>query len=893
MALLLLRKQQEAMRFFWSGEEKTNGDDGMMEEASPFADAGLFYDNLNKEIGDLRSKVDQQLRDMVDSSQRDITVLETKLQDIRSTTGSAPTRTNEEGGLLRKAYGSFPKSPVCTSADSNVTEPIGNLSRLQTQVDNRSDILSPSEEARLIGVVKFGAVPEGREDAETDESKTSEVNDDRILQTRIVPEHHRAEPNSFALKKPTSVWMRAPSRDGLVTIETQEPREKVHQGMESATDAIVKARKSKSSPSRGEFFADQDGDADNEGSARRILHKALGLPGAYKACPSSREENGKHKALFDMLSEVDSTGSGLRSPVTSELHALENLEHVDGVEESSDTGILEKQEDRIEVQRDLAFSNSFPTAFLDATTDQTKSEDLSDGILLEGPPSRDPPIEKKKVRGNPFYAKLSQSYEDTNDPIERTRTNTSEDIPIVQYKPVPESTKHELDADVSQTPKTSLLSRITKAWGGDVSKTASTPKQAVAQQRRTSSSHDPRTLAQVRAALDALGHDSPDDSRNMMDINNSIDNSTNMIEINDSRDDFKNLTEITESLEDSKGMVEINDSLDDDYNTEVSSALVEWNAPKTPPAVQPVKFDRSRPRQRQPSPERLMRTRTITVDAPQVSERRRFFRPSPERKTRSDKKEKSKKKKLSVEAEKPSEFSTAIVPHIGSDIVASPKAAYTSTELVPVPKQKSHNGEMVVVKQVEDKLIKDPYGDQGRYSGIMVQEMPHGKGTMHYSDGRTYSGAWKHGRWHGQGRAIFVNGDMYVGQYERDRRHGSGRYEWADGRIYDGDFIRNQRHGHGNYSWPDGANYLGDFVDGQRHGEGTYAFADGSVYQGEWQNGKYDGVGECVWATGRKYHGEWRAGQAQGYGVESRADGTIRHQGEWKKDRPVRHRQDP
>lgn len=347
-------------------------------------------------------------------------------------------------------------------------------------------------------------------------------------------------------------------------------------------------------------------------------------------------------------------------------------------------------------------------------------------------------------------------------------------------------------------------------------------------------------------------------------------------------------------------------SNDDDYNTEISSALVQWSPPKEPPKVtNKVQKKFKKTTRRQPSPEKLMRTRTITVEnASQATNEmeKRFFPPSHEQVGTSDKRKKDKRKKkvksLAAQAEQPPSFSTSIVPHVGGEVVATPRPKHedlpvsTATDLVAIQKT-NQSGQMVILSEVQGRLIKDPYGDEGRYTGIMLDGLPHGEGTMHYSDGRSYNGEWRHGRWHGQGRALFVNGDIYVGRYERDRRHGKGRYEWSDGRVYDGEFVRNQRHGHGTYTWPDGASYVGEFVDGQRHGEGCYRFADGSVYRGEWQNGKYDGVGECTWASGRKYHGEWLAGQAQGFGVEFRPDGTIRHEGEWKKDRPVRRRKDP
>jgi len=211
-----------------------------------------------------------------------------------------------------------------------------------------------------------------------------------------------------------------------------------------------------------------------------------------------------------------------------------------------------------------------------------------------------------------------------------------------------------------------------------------------------------------------------------------------------------------------------------------------------------------------------------------------------------------------------------------------------SKDLLTLIEEEVAGDGVVKVEKVANQPLVDPYGDGGRYTGLLVKGKPYGHGSMHYDDGRSYTGEWKNGRWNGKGRTLFVNGDFYVGEYCKDQRHGFGRYEWSDGRVYDGQFKRDRRQGKGTYSWPDGAIYTGDFKDGHRHGQGCYKFKDGSVYTGEFYEGKYHGVGECVWADGRCYRGEWRAGHAHGYGVEMRPDGKIRHDGEWRNDRPIR-----
>jgi hypothetical protein len=195
---------------------------------------------------------------------------------------------------------------------------------------------------------------------------------------------------------------------------------------------------------------------------------------------------------------------------------------------------------------------------------------------------------------------------------------------------------------------------------------------------------------------------------------------------------------------------------------------------------------------------------------------------------------------------------------------------------------------IVRLEQVVDKSIRDPYGDIGVYTGILVGGKPCGQGAMMYKDGRKYVGEWENGRWDGRGRTTYSNGDIFFGQYRMDKRHGLGRYEWLDGRVYDGEFANDQREGKGTFSFPDGSVYSGGFRTGQRHGQGCYKFTDSAIYNGEFQNGKYHGTGECIWADGRCYLGEWVEGRANGYGVEIRADGSIRHDGEWRDDRPVR-----
>lgn len=218
------------------------------------------------------------------------------------------------------------------------------------------------------------------------------------------------------------------------------------------------------------------------------------------------------------------------------------------------------------------------------------------------------------------------------------------------------------------------------------------------------------------------------------------------------------------------------------------------------------------------------------------------------------------------------------------------------------------DGEVNVVDVKAAIPLVDPYGDRGDYQGEVLlsrkslnhrssddvsrkeDDIPHGLGTMNYADGRTYKGRWKNGQWHGNGKATYPNGDTYEGMYHQDQRHtgsSQGIYKWSDGRIFQGDFKNDQRNGHGVYKWPDGSNYEGGFQEGQRHGEGTYTLHDENVYTGEWRRGSRQGTGEYHWVDGRIYKGEWVDGKAHGYGVEIRADGSVRHDGQWGNDQPI------
>ena len=65
---------------------------------------------------------------------------------------------------------------------------------------------------------------------------------------------------------------------------------------------------------------------------------------------------------------------------------------------------------------------------------------------------------------------------------------------------------------------------------------------------------------------------------------------------------------------------------------------------------------------------------------------------------------------------------------------------------------------------------------------------------------------------------------------------------------------------------------------------------DESIYEGEFKEGEFFGQGKMTWNDGGWYEGEWLNGDMHGRGREVRADGSLRHEGEWLKGQPIRNK---
>jgi hypothetical protein len=192
--------------------------------------------------------------------------------------------------------------------------------------------------------------------------------------------------------------------------------------------------------------------------------------------------------------------------------------------------------------------------------------------------------------------------------------------------------------------------------------------------------------------------------------------------------------------------------------------------------------------------------------------------------------------------------------------------------------------------EVKSLEVTDPYGEKGTYSGSISKStgMPHGHGRLEYDEaGRWYEGDWKHGRWTGYGVLANGDGDFYEGGLKNDQKHGQGIMHFADGRTFEGRYFHGQMV-QGKMTYQDGSTYEGTWVEGMRHGYGRCIFADESMYEGEFKEGEFSGRGKMTWNDGGWYDGQWLNGEMHGRGLEKRADGTLRHDGEWVRGQPFR-----
>jgi hypothetical protein len=234
--------------------------------------------------------------------------------------------------------------------------------------------------------------------------------------------------------------------------------------------------------------------------------------------------------------------------------------------------------------------------------------------------------------------------------------------------------------------------------------------------------------------------------------------------------------------------------------------------------------------------------------------------------------------------------STQSFGHQSMGTFAHSKRSSLCASIVSEGESNSETSATLLSFEVKALEVTDPYGEKGNYTGSISKAsgMPHGHGRLEYDEaGRWYDGDWKHGRWTGVGILANGDGDFYKGGLKNDLKHGQGAMKFSDGRTFEGRYLKGQIV-QGKMTYQDGSTYDGTWFEGMRHGTGRCAFADLSIYEGEFVEGEFHGMGRMSWHDGGWYEGNWKNGEMHGHGREVRSDGSIRHDGEWKKGQPIR-----
>ena len=165
--------------------------------------------------------------------------------------------------------------------------------------------------------------------------------------------------------------------------------------------------------------------------------------------------------------------------------------------------------------------------------------------------------------------------------------------------------------------------------------------------------------------------------------------------------------------------------------------------------------------------------------------------------------------------------------------------------------------------------------DNGVYSGMVMDGLPHGTGTFLFDDGTSYTGQWVNGTKNGQGVFQWPNGTIYTGDFCNGEQTGQGCIRWPDGTVYTGDFLNGEQTGQGCIRWPDGTVYTGDFLNGEQTGQGCIRWPDGTVYAGDFLNGEQTGQGCMRWPDGSVYTGTMLDGAYHGIGILTMPDGSV------------------
>ena len=178
--------------------------------------------------------------------------------------------------------------------------------------------------------------------------------------------------------------------------------------------------------------------------------------------------------------------------------------------------------------------------------------------------------------------------------------------------------------------------------------------------------------------------------------------------------------------------------------------------------------------------------------------------------------------------------------------------------------------------------------DGALYTGLLVDGVPYGYGSIVYEDETSYTGEFSKGKRSGVG-LLDEGDDYYVGEWKDDARNGYGYYHYFDGSVFEGNWTSNTPNGWGRYTYVNGdvaegewsyaddeeirlletenyyldSPYVGLLMDGVPCGYGVIIFEligsedRLSLYYGEWKDGHPQGDGIFLFENGDQLSGEW------------------------------------
>ena len=177
--------------------------------------------------------------------------------------------------------------------------------------------------------------------------------------------------------------------------------------------------------------------------------------------------------------------------------------------------------------------------------------------------------------------------------------------------------------------------------------------------------------------------------------------------------------------------------------------------------------------------------------------------------------------------------------------------------------------------------------DGALYTGLLVDGLPYGYGSILYEDETSYTGEFSEGKRSGVG-FMDEGEDYYIGEWKNDVRNGYGYRHYFDGSVFEGSWIDDMPGGQGSYTYVNGdvvegtwsytmgetirildtdnyyvnGDYLGLMMDGVPCGFGIALIEildeDHTVlFSGEWKDGHPYGDGTFVTDSGDTLTGDW------------------------------------